>query len=350
MKLSVIGAGAIGSMFGGLVKLRDPSVEVLFVARGAHGDAMRRQGHVVLEGPWGVEKAAVSVTSQIQDIAGSDVCLFTVKSQVTEETIRQAAPHLGSAVLVSIQNGINGRLLANYVPPARLVPGITATNMAILTPGRVSLQLNGTTLIGEMPDNDSTAPFEAAHLAAAVLRKSGLRIDVHPNVLGVQYNKLAVNALGYASVLSQSNFITEAILDRSWRTAVGLPILDECLEAYRRAAIRLAPIPGVPNVQRFRNVLRLLSRPLTGGALAFGARKLFNRKPIVFSLQQDLLRGKPTEIDFVNGEIMRLAREHGGDAPANALVVELVHELEQRGAGQFFSHDEVVQKFQSLRR
>jgi 2-dehydropantoate 2-reductase len=178
--------------------------------------------------------------------------------------------------------------------------------------------------------------------AVDVLRKSGLHIEAHENVLGVQYNKLAINALGYASCLSASNFITEAILCRPWRRSVAIPILDECLATFHRAGIRLAKIPGVPSASAFRRFLTLLGVPGAGAIVSAVARGRFNRKPIVFSLYQDLLRRKSTEIDFINGEIVRLAREFGGDAPFNAAIVNLVHQLEARGDGTFFSREEVI--------
>jgi 2-dehydropantoate 2-reductase len=94
--------------------------------------------------------------------------------------------------------------------------------------------------------------------------------------------------------------------------------------------------------------MRRMNAPIVGPAIAFGARRLFNRRPIVFSLQQDLERRKPTEVDYVNGEIVRLAGSVSFTAPASDLVVRLVRELEQRGGGSFFSRDEVIQRFAEL--
>ena len=119
--------------------------------------------------------------------------------------------------------------------------GMTATNMAILEPGSVSLQLDGSTVVGPASDGTNTA---AAKRAAQLLRATGLHIDEHANVLGVQYNKLAINALGYASCLSASNFITEAICHGPWRTAIGLPIVEECSAVFDKAGIMLDKIPG----------------------------------------------------------------------------------------------------------
>jgi 2-dehydropantoate 2-reductase len=90
--------------------------------------------------------------------------------------------------------------------------------------------------------------------------------------------------------------------------------------------------------------MRMLDRPVLGDVIRLGARQIFTRRPIVFSLYQDLIRGKPTEVDHVNGEIVRLAQSSGATAPINAEVVRMVHELEQRPMGSFFSRDEVIER------
>jgi 2-dehydropantoate 2-reductase len=346
MKLTVVGAGALGSLLGGLIKFHEPGLDVLLIGRGAHGSALRERGELRLLGRWGERRVAIRFSDNLADAAGSDVVLFTVKSQATEETIRSLSPHLGSATLVSIQNGINGRLLAPYAPPDRLVIGMFAGNVAVVEPGVVSVQLPGITLVGP----PAPGPLTPAVLQAAdLLTRTGMRVHAHPNTLGAQYNKLAINALGCGSVLSRSNIITEGILCRPWRRAVGGPILKECLMVFGKAGIHLTPVPGVPDIGSFRFLLFLFGVPIVGDIGGWIMRFFFNQKPIQFSLQLDLERRKATEVQFINGEIVRLARELGLEAPRNARALELVQELEKRGDGTFFTRDEVLRRFQELR-
>jgi 2-dehydropantoate 2-reductase len=266
----------------------------------------------------------------------------TVKSQDLDGAMSAASPHLGDCIVASIQNGINDQTLERFIAPSRLVMGMTATNMAILEPGAVSLQLDGATVVGPSPQGTNAA---AARAVADLLKKTALQVVEHPNVLGVRYNKLAINALGYASCISNSNFITEAICFGPWREVVGRPIVEECLAIFGRAGIGLAKIPGRPDVGGLARLLRLLDTPLLGSAVAAGARRLYNKKPIVFSLTQDLRRGKATEVDYINGQIVRLAERHGLSAPCNALVVELVHQIQRRGPSGFLAREEVIQRF-----
>ncbi len=344
MRVGVLGAGAIGSMFGGLLRYGDPQLEVVLVGRGPHGEAVRRQGYVQLDGPWGTRCVNVEFSFDAAALAGSDFVLLCVKSHSTQQALDDVEPHLGKAVVVTIQNGINDAVLRERVAADRLVAAMTATNMAIVEPGTVSLQLDGVTMIG--PVCQQAQP--AADAAVELLGKTGLRVEPTDKIVGVRYNKLAMNALGYASCVSASNFITEAIAHKPWRRMVGGPLAAECLAVFRSAGIEPVPIPGRPGIDGLERLLRWFDMPLAGYAIGLGARWLYNRRPIVFSLYQDLLQGKATEVDYINGEIVRVAREHGRRAPANELVVQLVREVERRGPGKFLSREEVIERFAEL--
>ena len=237
MKVSVLGAGAIGSMLGGLLARDAPDLEVVLIARGEHGRVLAERGRINLDGPWGRWDVPVASSTDPAAVASSQFVFVTVKSQDTEAAAEAAAPHWGDATIVSIQNGINDHRLAKFVEPARLAMGMTATNMALVEPGRVSLQLGGATIFGPPAGRETCGEMAASEAAAQLLsqiRWPSLRFLAHPNAVGVRYNKLAINALGYASCLSASNFITEAIAVGPWRNSVGLPIVRECDRVFAR--------------------------------------------------------------------------------------------------------------------
>jgi 2-dehydropantoate 2-reductase len=345
MKVSVLGAGAIGSMFGGLLRHFAPDVEVMLIGRGDHGRVLSQRQAVRLDGPWGTYDVPIRASFDPADVDGSELVFVCVKSQATEEAARSAAPHWSQATVVSIQNGINDRFLEPFVRRENLVMGVTATNFAVSEPGRVSLQLGGATIVGAPGQFPLHGRVTAVAELLQRIRCPDLEFHAHSNLLGMRYNKLAVNALGYASCLSASNFISEALTYRPWRDAIGRPIIDECHRVFERAGIRLEQIPGVPSLPRLEKIMRLMNWPVLGAAIQRRARRKFDRKPIVFSLLQDLRRGKPTEVEFINGEIARLAAANGLSAPMNSEVVRAVHELESRGPGSFFTRDEVIGRF-----
>ena len=210
-QVAVLGAGAVGSMFGGLIAAHDPAVELRLWARGEHGRRMRAEGGLNLIGPWGTKRAAVRVCDDPRDLRGSDLVLLTVKSQDTAATLEATAREIGTAPVVSLQNGVNQRVMEGFLVAEQCVVGMTATNMAIPEPGVVRLQRDGVTVIG--PASDRT-PAAATERALAILRRSALRIESQQNIVGIQYNKVAMNTIGYTSVLSRSDFLRECILDR----------------------------------------------------------------------------------------------------------------------------------------
>jgi 2-dehydropantoate 2-reductase len=221
--------------------------------------------------------------------------------------------------------------------------GMTATNIAVSAPGTVTMQRNDATVIGP---SCADCPSTEVGAAADLLRKSRLKIVTDANVVGAQYNKLVFNTLGAASSLSASDFLGEAVLHREWRNTVAIPLQRESLNVLAQSGVRLSRIPGAPDAFRFQRLLRLLNWPMLGRLTEFVIRAFFNRKPIRFSLGIDLARGRKTEVDFINGEIVRLATANQVSAPLNTKVVELVHQLEQRGG--FLSRGEVMDLFRRV--
>lgn len=344
MKVSVLGAGAVGCMITGLMKKQDPSIDLWLHARGDHADQMRQSGKMELRGKWGSSFVDVNVCQTIADIANSDLILLTVKSAATEEIMRQAKPFIGTSTVVSLQNGINQRTLARFLDASQFFVGITATNMSIQSPGVIVLHLDGPTIIGPPQFEASIRDSIFNPPCLQLLAKSGLPMLGHSPIWEVQFNKISVNALGYTSALSRSNFATECLLDSAWRHVIANPMLDESAMVLAAAKIKIVHVPGPSDVLRLRKALRFLDVPIVRQPISWVIRRRANPR-VVYSVEQDLLRGRPTEIDFVNGEIVRLAKQHGVKAPLHELSVELAHELEQRSSERFLPRDEVIRRF-----
>lgn len=349
MKVSVLGAGAVGCMIAGLMKKHEPSIDLWLYARGDHAEQMRRTGKMELLGPWGSTQVEVNVCQSIADIANSDLILLTAKSTATEEIMQAAKPSIGKSILVSLQNGINQHTLGRFLDPLQYFVGITATNMSIQSPGEIVLHLAGPTIIGP-PQGEATIadkPFNPPFLK--LLAKSGLPMLGHEPIWEVQFNKISVNSLGYTSALSRSNFATECLLESKWRRTIAVPMLAESARVLAAAGIAIAHVPGPSDVLRLRKALKLLENPLARIPISWLIRRRGTPR-LIYWVEQDLLRGRPTEIDFVNGEIVRLGKLHGTDAPLHQLSVDLAHELEQRPDDRFLEREDVIRRFASLRK
>jgi len=347
MKVSVLGAGAVGCMIAGLMKKQDPSIDLWLYARGDHAQQMRRTGKMELVGTWGSALVEVNVCQSITDITNSDLILLTVKSTATEEILQTAKPSIGKSILVSLQNGINQHTLGRFLAPTQYFVGITTTNMSIQSPGVIVLHLAGPTIIGtpQGVSIDAKKPFNPPFLK--LLAKSGLPMLGHDPITEVQFNKISVNSLGYISALSRSNFATECLLEPNWRRTIAVPLLAESARVLAAAGMTIAHVPGPADVLRLRQALKLLENPLARYPVSWLIRRRGTPR-LIYSVEQDLLRGRPTEIDFVNGEIVRLGQQHGVDAPLHQLSVDLAHELEQRREHRFLDRDDVIRRFASL--
>jgi 2-dehydropantoate 2-reductase len=345
-KISVVGAGALGTLVGGLIKHHLPAIEIVLVGRGPHLHAMKNAGNALLRGPWGSYTVPVMATEDSESVRGSDLVLFTVKTQDTKQTAKAFADVCGQAIIVSLQNGINQRELVKFFRHDRLLVGMTATNMTSLEPGIVEFHRNGVSVIGPATTNVSPETLERAK---RILSLSKLRFEVDNTIMGVQYNKLLFNTMGYASVLSASDFIRDGLINTGWRKNIAIPLLDEGMRVLKTAGIELRRAPGGSDVIRLRKVMRLLNTPGMD-AVAKTAIGLLNPPRLVFSVFQDLKRKRPTEIDFVNGEIVRLAEESGCEAPYNHKVVQAIHELERSEEIRFLEHQKVIDRFRELRR
>ncbi len=347
MKISVLGAGAVGCMIAGLIRSNDPSVEVWLYGRGDHLIAMKERGAVSLRGVCGNHDVPVHVCDSLADIQGSDLILFTVKSSATEDLIHAAAPYLGNATVVSLQNGMNQRVLAQVLEPSQFLVGMTATNMSIVCPGVVELHLAAPTLLGHAATTRSATTFKDSsyrHPSLDILSRSGLPMIGHCPIEQVQYNKIAVNALGYLSALSQSNFAIDCLLDKRWREVIAIPMLRESARVVRAAGIKIIHVPGPSDVLRLQQSLQLLRFPVVRWPIAQLIRRRGTPR-LIYSVEQDLLRGRATEMPFVNGEIVRLAEQHGVAAPLHRLSLTLVGELESEPTPRFFTKEQVIRRF-----
>ncbi len=344
-KISVIGAGAIGAMFGGLIKRNNPDIDVVMIARGDHLETMQERGYVELRGDWGNVNAQMTASSEPSAIEGSDLVLFTVKTQDTATTAQRFAESIGDATVVSLQNGINQHILSQTIRKDRLLVGMTATNMAIVAPGVIECARRGVSVIG--PASKDVAP-EVVENARRLLDSSGLPVEASEQILGVQYNKLLFNTMGYASVLSATDFLSDGVFNRNWRNSVALPILQEGFRVLSAAGIPLQKASGGSDVLRFHRLMRILNVPGLDSLVRLVAQGPLHPPRLVFSVYQDLMRDRPTEIDYVNGEIARLASESGVPAPYNSEVVRMVHEMEKSKVKHFMSREEIAQHFRSL--
>lgn len=316
MTICVYGAGVIGCYTGG--RLAATGTDVVFIGR--ERIASQTEAHGLTVTDWRgselrVEHPRFETTPEAA--AEADVVLVTVKSAATAEAARELAPQLRpGTVVVSFQNGLhNTEVLREHLPEATVLPGMVGFNVVGRGEGRFHCAVSGALEAQE---------HRALAALAPVFERAGLDLSLHADLTGVQSAKLLLNLNNAINALSGLPLKAE-LGQRDYRRCWALT-QREGLAAFAAAGIAPAKILPLPP----RWMPALLTAP--DAVFTRAAARMLAIDPLArTSMSEDLRDGRPTEVDYLNGEITALAERHGTAAPANARLVELVHDAENGG-------------------
>jgi 2-dehydropantoate 2-reductase len=316
-----MGAGAVGTYVGGLLASR--GFEVVFVGR--ERSKAEAENGIVLEDLDGsridVPRASFRCETAPDALAGSDVILVGVKSGATAQTAVALAPIArAGAIVVSLQNGMNNaRILRERLGGREVLASIVSFNVRPLGDGVFRRATTGPLVIEHSDD-----PRVAALAKGA--RDAGLEVELRAGIEAMQWAKLVMNLNNAVSALSGAP--TPQLLFEPGYRRVLAAIVGEAIDVFRRAGVRPDRLGAIP-VGWFPSLLRLPT-PL----LRVVARAQLRIDPEArSSMWEDLVRGRATEVDELNGEIVRLAAANGIAAPINERVVRAVHDAERAGKG-----------------
>jgi 2-dehydropantoate 2-reductase len=293
--IGVMGAGAVGSYFGG--KLAKAGHEVIFVARGEHLDRMRRNGLVVKStgGDFHLIPRAVGLP---EEAGPCDLILFTPKNYDTETAARAMAPMLADdTVVIPLQNGVdNEERLSAIIGPRRVIGGLCYVGARIDRPGEVIHSAAGRVIIGEL---DGRHTIRIAQVERLFL-DAGVTVEVSLDIRADKWRKFCWNI----------SFNTVSALTRA--TVGQMLALESC-----REVIRTAVAEGVA-VARTRGVR--LPEDFPDRVLADNAVY----RDLKTSMLQDLEKGRPLEADSLSGVVVRYADEAGVPVPVNRTLYGLL--------------------------
>ena len=296
LKVAVMGAGAVGCYFGGM--LARAGHDVTLVARPLHVEAIERAG-LRMETRAFDEHVRLSASADAAAVRGADLVLFSVKSTDTEAAGALLKPHLSPETLVlCLQNGVdNADRLRTVLPPQQVAAAVVYVATEMAGPGHVKHHGRGELVI---------EPSTASEKVARALAAAGVPTQVSANVRGALWLKLIINcAYNAISAIAQQpygrNVQGEGIRE------VMRDVVDECL------AVANADGVDVP-----------------GDVHATVAALVESMPTQMSSTAQDLARGKRTEIDHLNGLVVRRGEALGIPTPANRVLWALVKLLEAR--------------------
>ncbi len=329
MTVAVIGAGAVGCYYGGM--LARAGVSVTLVGRPAHVAAMRRDGLRLTTATFD-EHIPVEASTDVAATAGAALVLVCVKSTDTEATAVQLAPHLApDARVLSLQNGVDNAPRLQALLQRPVAPAVVYVASEMAGPGHVrhlgrgelvipsDIGASSTDVAGQEDDIGASAaaalnaflapvPLDDPGLSSAdivaLFARAGVPVEQSDNVLGALWGKLLLNC-GYNAI--------SAITDLPYGRMAAMPdiarsVRDAVAECLAVAAAMQVAIPGDPWAAVDR-----IAASMPGQ---------------VSSTCQDLRRGKPTEIDHLNGYVAREGERLGVATPLNRALLALVKALE----------------------
>jgi len=319
MRIGILGAGSIGCYVGG--RLIDGGHDVTMVGRlgpelAAHGITLTDYAGK----RWRIAAERVRYHAEPSALAACEAVLVTVKSNATAGAAAELAKVLPPAALVvSFQNGVgNADALRAALPSHTVLPGMVPFNVLRQGEGRFH---NGTSGPLEFERRGGAE----ARLAAA-LESAGFQVQLHDDLRRVQWSKLLVNLNNSINALAGVP-LREQLAERGHRLVMAA-VVREALACLKAAGIRpvrigrmipkLAPaVLALPDWLFFRVAAAMVKIDPTARS----------------SMWEDLDRRRATEIDYLNGEIIRLGEKHRVPTPVNKKVYELIKAAEKAGRG-----------------
>lgn len=329
-KIAVIGAGAVGSIIGGLLK--KTGFDVTLIGRKNHTDMINKNGLIIKKAH---DELKININASTKLDFKPDIIFITVKSNDIEEVCKEINKFVKNIPIVLMQNGVIADDIAlKYFDKKFIYGAVIFFNGEYLEPGIVKYGYEGTITIGKVfEENDNNTNYIKGILDKIIKTK------ISDNIIGARWTKLLVNcfanSLDAITGLNLASLMKVKIIRK-----LSVMILIEAFSIINKTKIKLEDLPGLP-VSNFNFIAKtplFISSYLL--KIKYNAKKYSNTKT---STLQSIKRGKKTEIDYLNGEIIKQASKIGAEAAINKKIVELVHSVEENH--KFYTIDELKKIF-----
>jgi 2-dehydropantoate 2-reductase len=295
MKIGVMGAGAVGCFYGGM--LARAGHEVVLIGRPAHVEAIKRDG-LDMEMQTFRERVRVAASTEPAALAGADVVLCCVKSGDSAQAAAEMAPYLGAnTTLFSLQNGVDNAERLSAALGREVVPAVVYVATEMAGPGHLRHHGRGELVI---------APAPGSEAFKTICDAAGVPVSISDNVAGALWSKLVVNcAYNGLSAITQLPYGRIVQGENVW--PMLRDIVDECTAVAEAAGIRLLGDPW----QNTEAIARTMATQVSSTA-------------------HDLARGRRTEIDYINGHVVARGAALGVPTPVNRAIHAIVRLMEGR--------------------
>jgi len=315
-KIAILGAGSIGCFVGGCWQAA--GLDIQYIGRKSFADDIRQHGLTVSDySGWQrtLPPGEVDYRVDPNSLADADIIALCVKSGATEDAARQIAAYgRPGTTVISFQNGISNVdvLESQLADRFDVVRGMVPYNVAYLGDGRFHKGVAGALYADAGP---------VTRTLSDRIGQSPAALKLSDDMLGIAWGKLLINLNNAVNALSGRPLV-EQLLQRDYRRVVAAS-QREGLRLLKRAGIEPAKVGAVGPT--------LLPRVIGSPDWLF--RNLFMKawkidEKARSSMADDLAAGRTTEVDYINGELVRLAERFGADAPVNRKIVDLIRKAE----------------------
>ena len=297
-----MGAGAMGSLFGGLLTLSGEDVW-LVARRREHVLTIQSKG-LAMEEKEKVLHIRVNITKDVASLEKADLVIFFIKTYQTEKSVSDSLIlQKEDTIFLTLQNGLgNEETICKQVEPEKVILGVTGQGATLLEPGHIRHAGWGKTHIGEL-DGKIT---DRVNQIAQMFLKAGIETEVSSHIHDLVWGKLLVN-VGLNALAALTGLKNGQLLDYP-ETLRGMEVLvTEAVEVAKRKGIRIESNP----MERVKAVIEATRE---------------NR----CSMGQDFDYKRRTEIDAINGALVREAKGLGISVPVNQTMTDLVKIIEKR--------------------
>lgn len=302
LKILIMGAGAIGSLFGGF--LAETGHEVALIGRKPHVDKINRDG-LLIEGVSGMHNIKIKATTNPSSLEAPDLIILTVKAYDTAQAVKDVIDLVGpQTYLMCLQNGLGPEdTAASILGNDCIIRGTTSDGALFLEPGKIRHTGHGETVIGY----PSQKPDKLLNEIVKAFQKAGFSTSISDDIKKFAWQKIfvnvAINPFGTLTGLRNGELLT-------------VPELRESMEAAITEGIAITDKLGLNINRQF-----VISK-----AFEVAQRTARNKN----SMLQDIEKGKKTEIEYINGAIVKYGNENGVPCPLNTILTALVKGLEKR--------------------
>ncbi|RAZ66450.1 ketopantoate reductase family protein [Planococcus maitriensis] len=305
MKILIAGAGAMACLTGGKLKASGEEVR-LYNRLNSHVEAINEKGLRIVEKDNSITQIGLEVVQDLEAGEQVDILLVLLKAQANEAVLSKLRGKLAEGtVIVTMQNGIgNAETIRQLFPMNTVVSGTLGHGASVEHDGTILHRGWGTNYLGNVEEEAASKKLEAF---AEMLSTAGMKTEVSADVNAVIWNKLFVNA-AFNSVTALTRLKNGDILN----TQEG----EDLLRAVTAEAVLVARAEGV----------EADAEAVAEECLRMGRQDIGGNKS---SMLMDILKKRQTEIEVINGGIVKLGKKHGIETPVNASLAGLIRIIEQ---------------------